>query len=131
MIPFFLTLRVHREGLKSYGPPSRGSGRGAPTDDGEFSKICKIFLTKIAKNQYFRLFYKDTSKHCIKLSRVWMKNTTGWGNFAKILKSFNENSIERLNFYLFLEIFLLEIEVSEIASFFTTNFPVREGVEPP
>ena len=81
-------------------------GRGrSPPDDGEFSKICKILLKKIAKTLYFRLFYKDTSNPCIKPSRVWMINTTGWGNFAKILK-FNANSIENLNFYLFFGKFL-------------------------
>ena len=30
-----------------------GPGEGAPLDDGEFSKICKIFIKKIAKNAVF------------------------------------------------------------------------------
>ena len=92
-----------------------------------FRKFAKYSLRKLQKTQNFRLFYKHTSKPRIKLSRVLMKNTSGCGNFAKILKGFNENSIERLNFYLFWEIFLLEIEVSEIASFLSNDFSGSGG----
>ena len=76
-------------------------GGGASLMTENFRKLATYSLRKLQKMQCFRLFYKDTSKPYIKLSRVWMKNTTGWGNFAKILKSFNANSIENLNFYLF------------------------------
>ena len=41
-------------------------------------------------------------KPSVKSSRVWIKNTIGWGNFEKILRFFDENSVEKLNFYLFL-----------------------------
>ena len=51
---------------------------------------------------YFRLFCKEISRPCVKFSRVWTKNTTVWGKFQKILKFFDENSMEKLNFYLFL-----------------------------
>ena len=51
---------------------------------------------------YFRLFCKNISKPCVKFSRVWTKNTIVWGNFAKISKIFDENSMEKLNFYLFM-----------------------------
>ena len=43
------------------------------------------------------------------------------GNFEKILKFFDKNSLEKLNFYLFLEKLLLKIEPSEITSFFYNN----------
>ena len=52
------TGKISGEGLKSYGRPRRGSGGGALNDEGEFSKICEIFLKKIAKIPYFRLFTK-------------------------------------------------------------------------
>ena len=81
--------------------------------------------------QYFRLCYKDTSKPCIKLSRVWTKNTTGWGNFEKILKSFNENSIEKLNFYLFWEIFLLQRGIRNTIIFLQQFFRFRRGLNLP
>ena len=71
-----------------------GSPEAEPPDAGEMSKICKI--------QYFRLFWRIILKLCVKFSRVWTKNTIRGGNFEKILKIFDENSIEKLNFYLFL-----------------------------
>ena len=92
--------KISGEGLKGYGRPRMGCGGGAPSDAGEFSKICKIMIKKIAKNSVFSPFYKDTSKHCTKPSRVLMKNTTAYGNLAKILKRFNKNSIEKLNVYI-------------------------------
>ena len=51
---------------------------------------------------YFRLFCKEITKPCVKFSHGWKKNTIGWGNFEKILKIFDENSIAKWNFYLFL-----------------------------
>ena len=44
-----------------------------------------------------------------------------FGNFEKILKFFDKNSLEKFNFYPFLER-LLTIEPSEIPSFFYKNF---------
>ena len=47
-------------------------------------------------------------------------------NFEKILKFFDENSLEKLNFLFFIFIFfenwLLKIELSEIPPFFYNNF---------
>ena len=40
---------------------------------------------------------------------------------------FDKNSLEKLNFYLFLEKLLLKIEPSEITSFFYSNFPISGG----
>ena len=60
------------------------------------------------------------------------------GNFEKILKIFDENSIEKLKFYLFLflilffENLLLKIEPSEITPFFYNKFfRFRGGGFPP
>ena len=56
------------------------------------------------------------------------------GNFEKILKFFDENSIEKLNFlfFIFFENLLLKIELSEITPFFYDNFfSVSAGGFPP
>ena len=50
---------------------------------------------------YFRLFCKEITKPCVKFSGVWTINTICWGNFEKTLKLFDENSIVKLNLYLF------------------------------
>ena len=48
------------------------------------------------------------------------------GNFEKILKFFDENSLEKLNFlflfFIFFENLLLKIELSGITLFFYNNF---------
>ena len=77
-------------GVQDYGRPRRGSGG--------FSKICKKFLKKIAKNPVFLSILQKDSKPCVKFSRVWTKNTIGWGNFEKIVRFFDENAIEKWNF---------------------------------
>ena len=55
------------------------------------------------------------------------------GNFEKILKFFDENSIEKLNFlfFYFFENLLLKIELSEITPFFYNNFFGFGGDFPP
>ena len=54
------------------------------------------------------------------------------GNFEKILKFFDENSIEKLNFlfFIFFENLLLKIELSEITPFFYNNFFGFGGISP-
>ena len=49
------------------------------------------------------------------------------GNFEKILKTFDKNSIEKLNFERVLEKLLLKIEPSEITPFFYNNFSISGG----
>ena len=44
------------------------------------------------------------------------------GNFEKVLKFLDKESLEKLNLCLFLEKLLLQIEHSEIKSFFYKNF---------
>ena len=81
---------------------------------------------------YFSLFFKNISKLSVIFLRVWTKKTIGWENFEKVLKVFDENSIEKLNFYQF-----LGRAVAKNRSFRNTIiflqqfFPVRGGgVEP-
>ena len=77
--------------------------------------------------QYFRLFYKDTSKRALN-SHAFGRKTQLVG---EILRDFNENSIEKLNFYLFLWNSVARIERSEIRSFFYNKLFQFWGVEPP
>ena len=63
------------------------------------------------KMDYLSIFFKEVNKHCGNFSRFWTKNANCW----EILKIFDENSIEKLNFlfYYFLEDLLVKIEPSE------------------
>ena len=70
---------------------------------------------------YFSLFSTKFEKPSVNFSRVWTKKTNCWESL-KILKFFDKNPLEKLNFYLFLEMLLLKIEPSEITSFFYNNF---------
>ena len=109
-----------------------GPGGGATRTLENFRKFAKNSLRKLQRMQYFCLLCTKISKLCVKFSCIWTKNTIGCGNFEKILKFFGENSIENLNFCLFLEKLLLKIEPSEITSFFYNNFSrFGGGVDPP
>ena len=79
-----------------------------------FPKIC-VFRPKAQTSNAF--FYKSS----VNFSRVWTKNTNCW-EIEKILKFFDKYSLEKLNFYLFLEKLLLKIEPSEMTSFFYNKF---------
>ena len=50
---------------------------------------------------YFSIFSKTFNKPCVNFLRVWTKKPKLLGNFEKILKFFDENSIEKLNFFIF------------------------------
>ena len=81
---------------------------------------------------YFRLFCQKISKPCVKFSRVWTKNTIVWEYFEKILKFFDENSMEKLNFYLFFGKFVAKNRNFGINIIFLQQFsPVRGGLNPP
>ena len=70
---------------------------------------------------YISIFFKIFNKPCANFSRVWTKNANCW----EILKTVDENSIEKLNIFIFLfllENLLLKIEPSEITPFFYYNF---------
>ena len=66
--------------------------RGAQHPDaGEFSKIFEKFLMKIAKMDYFNIFFKKFNKHCVNFSRVLTKNTNCWEilrNLRNVFKYF-------------------------------------------
>ena len=85
--------------------------------------------------RYLNIFFKKFNKPCINFSRVWTKYKL-LEIFEKFLKFFDENSIEKLSFFLFfiiyfLENLLLKIEPSEITPFFYNNFSVSGGGFPP
>ena len=57
-----------------------------------------------------------------------MKNTNGWEMFEKILKNRGENSIEKLNFYLFLgKVVAKNTSFGNNIIFLPQFFPVRGG----
>ena len=77
---------------------------------------------------YFRLFCKEITKPCVKFSRVGTKNTICWGNFEKILNLFDDNSIEKLNLYLFFGKFVAKNRnFGNNIIFLQQFFPVRGG----
>ena len=76
------------------------------------------FSLKIAQKCLILVYFQKITKPGVKFPRVLMTNTNCW----EILRNFDKNSLEKLNFYLFLEKLLLKIEPSEIISFFYNNF---------
>ena len=69
---------------KISGGQGRVSGARRPPDAGEFSKICKKFLKKIAKNAVFSPILQKNSKACGRFLRVSTKITIVW----EILREF-------------------------------------------
>ena len=97
-----------------------------------FRNFAKKSLRKLQKMKYFRLFCKEFSKPRVKFSRVWTKTTIGWGNFEKILKMFDENSIYKFKFYQFLAKFVAKNRAVGNNMIFQQFFPVRGGgLNPP
>ena len=80
-----------------------GPGGGAPPPGRRriFENSEKNSGRKLQTLLYFRLICKNISQPRVKFSRVWTKNTIIWGNFEKIFKILDENSMEKSNFYLF------------------------------
>ena len=93
---------------------------------GNFEKFSKSFLRKFRKIHYFSIVFENFNKPCVNVSRVWTKTT----NCLKTLEIFDENSIEKLNFYLFFGKVVEKIEISEITSFFYNIFSGSGGVNP-
>ena len=90
-------------GVQGYGWPRRWSRGGAPPPGHRkiFENLQKKFLKKIAKNALFWPIFQRKFKNPPLDFRAFGRKTIGWENFEKILKFFDENSIEKLNFYLF------------------------------
>ena len=84
----------------TFGGGSRegSEGRSPPPRAGEFSKICKNLLRKLLKMHYFSIFFEEINKTCVNISCVWTKNTNRQEFFEKMLKIYDENSIEKLHF---------------------------------
>ena len=96
---------------------------------GNFEEFSKFFFKKM---HYFSIFYKNFIKICVTFSRVWTKNTNSWEIFDKILEICDENSIEKLNFYLFLgKVVAKNRAFGNSLIFLQQLFPVRGGGWPP
>ena len=67
----------------------------------KFSNIFKTFLRKFLKMQYYSIFSKNLTNRALNFCTFGRKTKI----VGKILKIFDENSIENLNFYF---IFILE-----------------------
>ena len=96
-----------------------------------FRKFSKNSWRNLQKLLYFCLFCKEITKPFAKFSRVWTKNAIVWGKFEKILKIFDENSMEKLNFYLFLGKFVAKNRNFGNNIIFLQHFFRFWGVNPP
>ena len=104
------------------GRPGGGGGPGrTPRAPENFRKFSNNFIRKLLKMLCFSIFFKICNKPCVNFSRVGTEKTV-LGNFEKILKFCEENSIENLNFSLFLENWFLKMKPSEITSLFYNIF---------
>ena len=63
-----------------------------------FRKFSNVFLPKLLKMDYFSRFFTKFKKPCVNFLRVWTKNEI----VGKFWEIFDENSIEKLNFFYFL-----------------------------
>ena len=82
---------------------------------------------------YFSIFFKRFNKPCVNFLRVWTKNA----NCLEILRIFDENSIEKMNFYfIFIFYFIFRKFVTKNrafgnnTSFLEQFFRFRGGVSP-
>ena len=115
-------------GFSRLWPALQGVGGAEPAGSKRISEnLQKYCLTKLQKCILFAYFSKRNSKPCIISSGVWTKIPISWENYEKIQKNFDENSKEKLNFYLFLKNLLLQIEPLEIPSLIYNIFQVRGG----
>ena len=103
-----------------------GPGGGAPRTPENVRKFARNSWRKLQKMLYLRIFCKEISKPCVKFSRVWTKNTIVLGNSEKISKIFDENSMQKLHFYLFLGKFVAKNRnFGNNIIFLQQFFPVR------
>ena len=79
-------------GFMAMGDLCRGSGT-EPLDGGEFSKICKIFLNKIAKIKLYKPIFQNSKNPALSV-RMFGQDLQLIEKFLKIL---DQNSIEKLN----------------------------------
>ena len=97
-----------------------------------FRKFSKIFFRKLLKCIIFACYSINLANHAL-IFRGFDEKRKLLGNFENILKFFDENSIEKFNFY-FIFIFenlWLKIEPSEITPFLQQFFRFPEGGFPP
>ena len=85
-------------GVQGYGRPRRGSRGGAPRTPENFRKFVKNSLRKLQKCSILAYFAKRFQNPALNFRAFGRKIQL----VAKILKIFDENSISKLKFYLFL-----------------------------
>ena len=73
------------------------------------------------KTHYFSIFFKKFNKQYVNFSRVWTKNANCWET-EKIFKIFDENSIEKLNFYFYFGKFVTKNSAFENNTIFLPQF---------
>ena len=71
---------------------------GAPPRGRRMFENFQESLKKIEENALFEYIFRKYLTTCANFSRIWTKNPNGLEIFEKILKIFDENSIEKLNF---------------------------------
>ena len=97
---------------------------GGPRTQVNFRKFSKNFFRKLLKMHYFSIFLKKFSKPCVNFSRVRTKNTNG----QDILKFFDKNSMEKVNFFTIFRKFVTKRAFGNNIIFSTTIFPVSGGI---
>ena len=109
-----------------------GSGLvGGPGRRRIFENLQKIPEENCNKCCILAYFAKKFQKHALNF-RAFGRKTIVWGNSEKMLKIFDENSMEKLNFYLFLGKFVGKYRnIGNNIIFLQQFFPVRGGLNPP
>ena len=79
---------------------------------------------------YLSIFLKRFNKSCANFSRVLTKNAV-LGNFEKILKIFDENSLEKWNFLFFRKFVTKNTAFRNNTIFLQQFFRFRRGGIPP
>ena len=92
--------RKRFSGVQGYGRPCSGSGGGRAWTPVNFRKFTKNSLRKL-QNAVFPLILQRKFKILALNFLVFWRKTIDWGNFVKIWKFFDANSIENFNFCLF------------------------------
>ena len=130
--PLICNSGVHRKNFWGFNVMAGLVGGSGGLHRPDYGKFAKNLLKTFAKMHYFSLFFKKISKLCVKFLSVWTKNTIGLEIFEKILKIFDENSIEKFNFYLFLgKVVAKTTAFGNNIVFLQQFFRFGRGFEPP
>ena len=86
-------LTIHASFFRSFGRKTQIFGKNFD----KFWKIFKKFLKEIVKDALFQLFFQDILIKVL-IFRAFGPQIQMFGNFEKILKIFDENSKEKIDF---------------------------------